>query len=136
MERALDAYSIEHIDRYFEDVKRTGLTEHGFPRLASNIGTMLAHGRKQELRSRFVDMMSFCCEHVSTDRAANDFSIQEMLICIDGLEASGAIEKGRLASPWSPPVVAPLRLLSEPARRHTPRTYHRTESSVSDSSSF
>lgn len=99
MERALDAYSIEHIDRYFEDVKRTGLTEHGFPRLASNIGTMLAHGRKQELRSRFVDMMSFCCEHVSTDRAANDFSIQEMLICIDGLEASGAIEKS-LINTW------------------------------------
>ena len=83
MERALEAYSLPLIDEYFDGVKRDGLTEHGFARLVCNIGTMIAHGRKGELRERFIEMMSFCCQHVSTDRAANDFSIQEMLVCID-----------------------------------------------------
>ena len=96
MERALDAYSTEHIDRYFEDVKRTGLTEHGFPRLTANIGTMLAYGRRADLGSRFIAMMDFCCAHVSTDRAANDFSIQEMIACIDLLEERGAVSKDKL----------------------------------------
>ena len=92
MERALGAYSVEQIDEYFADVKRDGLTEHGFARLTVNIGTMLAHGRQIELYSRFIEMMSFCCRHVSTDRAANDFSIQEMVACIDLLEEKSAID--------------------------------------------
>jgi len=96
MERALEAYSIEHIDRYFADVKKAGLTEHGFARLTANIGTMLSFGRKAELESRFIEMMDFCCAHVSVDRAANDFSIQEMIVCIDLLDESGAIAKERL----------------------------------------
>ena len=36
MEEALSAYSEAHILRYFDDVKRDGLTEHGFPRLCRN----------------------------------------------------------------------------------------------------
>ncbi len=83
MERALEAYSYRQIDEYFDEVKRDGLTEHGFARLTVNIGTMLAHGRKQELYGRFIEMMSFCCAHMSTDRAANDFSVQEIIACID-----------------------------------------------------
>lgn len=44
MEKALSAYSVEHIIGYFERVKLEGLTEHGFPRLTSNIGILVAHG--------------------------------------------------------------------------------------------
>ena len=36
MEQALSAYPDAHIQRYFDDVKRDGLTEHGFPCLAAN----------------------------------------------------------------------------------------------------
>ena len=36
MEQALSAHPDAHIQRYFDDVKRDGLTEHGFPRLAAN----------------------------------------------------------------------------------------------------
>ena len=96
MERALEAYSTEHIDGYFASVKETGLTEHGFPRLTANIGTMLSFGRKGELESRFIEMMDFCCAHVSKDRAANDFSVQEMIVCIDSLDESGVITKEKL----------------------------------------
>lgn len=94
MERALGAYTDEHIDSYFARVKEEGLTEHGFPRLTSNIGNMIAHGRRVDLYPRFVEMMSFCCDHVSTDRAANDFSIQEMIACIDEIESVGAVDAG------------------------------------------
>ena len=44
MDRVLDAYSHEHILRYFADVKRDGITEHGFPRLTADLGILIAHG--------------------------------------------------------------------------------------------
>ena len=37
MEKALSAYTDEHILRYFGDVKTNGLKEHGFPRLTANM---------------------------------------------------------------------------------------------------
>ena len=37
MAKSLSAYTTEHILRYFNDVKRDGLTEHGFPRLTVNM---------------------------------------------------------------------------------------------------
>ena len=33
MEKALSAYTDEHIQGYFSNVKKDGLSEHGFPRL-------------------------------------------------------------------------------------------------------
>ena len=33
MEKVLSAYTNEHIDRYYNEVKNGGLKEHGFPRL-------------------------------------------------------------------------------------------------------
>ena len=71
MERALSAYTDEHIARYFEDVKRDGLTEHGFPRLTANIGILLAHGRRADLRTTFLEMMEFCCRTIPMVKAAN-----------------------------------------------------------------
>lgn len=73
MERALSAYTDEHIARYFEDVKRDGLTEHGFPRLTANMGILLAHGRRSDLRTIFLEMMEYCCRTIPTVKAANDF---------------------------------------------------------------
>lgn len=107
MELALEAYSIEQIDEYFDEVKRNGLTEHGFARLTVNIGTMLAHGRKEELYERFIEMMSFCCAHVSTDLAANDFSVQEMIACIDLVEERGAVSKEIIAA-WREQLKKPV----------------------------
>ena len=59
MERALEAYRDDHIVRYFDTVKAEGITEHGFPRLTANIGILIAHGRKTELKRLFTDMMTF-----------------------------------------------------------------------------
>lgn len=54
MEKALSAYSDEHILRYFNDVKEKGLTEHGFPRLTANIGILIAYGRRLDLYPYFL----------------------------------------------------------------------------------
>jgi hypothetical protein len=96
MEKALSAYSLAHIERYFNDVKKDGLTEHGFPRLTSNIGIMIAHGRRRDLMSLFLEMMDFCCHQIPRVKAANDFSVREILNCIKELEDAKAVDAEHL----------------------------------------
>ena len=86
IEKTLEAYSREHIERYFAEVKTDGLTEHGFPRLTANMGILIAHGRKEELELLFVEMMDFCCENIPRVKAANDFSVKEIIFAIMELE--------------------------------------------------
>ena len=76
MEKALSAYSDDHIHQYFEEVKEKGLTEHGFPRLTANIGILASHGRRQDLIPIFRAMMEFCCTQIPKVKAANDFSVK------------------------------------------------------------
>ena len=54
MEAAVDAYTPERRAAYVERVERDGITEHGFARLVSNIGILVANGRKDGLRGEFV----------------------------------------------------------------------------------
>ena len=91
MELSLSAYSKAHILRFFDDVKANGLTEHGFPRLTANIGILIAHGRRADLLPTFLEMMGFCCEQIPRVKAANDFSIREIVCCILELERAGAV---------------------------------------------
>ena len=84
MEQILSAYTKEHILRYFDEVKRDGITEHGFPRLTANIGILISHGRRKDLLPLFVEMMSFCCKMFLRPyvKAANEFSVREIIGCI------------------------------------------------------
>lgn len=91
MERALLAYSDEHIKRYISDVKRDGLTEHGFPRLTANIGILISHGRRVDLLPVFLEMMELSCRSFPSVKAANDFSVREIISCIAEIEKSGAV---------------------------------------------
>ncbi len=98
MEKALSAYPIEHILRYFTDVKTSGLKEHGFPRLTANIGILIAHGRRLDLLPVFCEMMDFCCKTIPRVKAANDFSVQEIVACITEIENAKAVPAERIAS--------------------------------------
>ena len=89
MNKSLSAYSDEHIHEYFERVKSEGLTEHGFPRLTVNIGVLVAHGYREDLIPLFIEMMDFCCEQIPKVKAANDFSVREIVFCIFELERLG-----------------------------------------------
>ena len=89
MAKALSAYSDKHIHEYFERVKAEGLTEHGFPRLAVNLGVLVAHGYRTDLTELFIEMMDFCCEQIPKVKAANDFSVREIVFCLFELERMG-----------------------------------------------
>lgn len=91
MEKALSAYPYEHILRYFNDVKTNGLSEHGFPRLTADIGILISHGRRRDLLPIFLEMMEFCCKSIPNVKAANDFSVREMISCIWEVEKSGVV---------------------------------------------
>ncbi len=86
MEKSLSAYTNEHISEYFDRVQKEGLTEHGFARLTANIGILISHGRREDLRSVFKEMMDFCCKNMPISDAANDFTVREILFCLMSLE--------------------------------------------------
>ncbi len=91
MEKTLSAYTDGHIIRYFNDVKRDGFKDQGFPRLTANIGILIANGRRRDLSVLFLEMMEFCCKTIPNVKAANDFSVREIVCCIAELEKSGVI---------------------------------------------
>ena len=97
-EKALSAYTREGIESYFDKVKEKGLTEHGFPRLTVNMGIMIAFGRRLDLKDLFIRMMDFCTETVPFVKAANDFSVREMICCLCELEKSDEIDKELLVT--------------------------------------
>ncbi|MBR2464852.1 MAG: hypothetical protein IKB41_05445 [Clostridia bacterium] len=96
MERTLAAYADEQIVAYFERVKRDGLTEHGFPRMAANIGILISHGRRTDLMPLFLKMMDFCCLEIPRVKAANDFSVREIVCALMEIEAAGVVPQKRL----------------------------------------
>lgn len=92
MDRALEAYSQDHILRYFEEVNQKGLTEHGFPRLTANIGILISFGKRAYLKPLFLEMMEFCCKTIPNVKAANDFSVREIISCIRAVEKTGVVD--------------------------------------------
>ena len=91
MTRALSAYTDEHINSYFQRVQTEGLTEHGFPRLTANIGILISHDIRTDLLPLFCHMMDFCCEQIPRVKAANDFSVREIVFCLLELERMGKL---------------------------------------------
>lgn len=100
IEKTLDAYSTEDIDREiarFERVVAENLkTEHDFHRIAVNLALLVSVGRKKELLPRMLKMMDLCFE--GRIRAA-DFSVRELAFILPVLEKSGLVEDA-LISKW------------------------------------
>ncbi len=83
MEKILSAYTNEHIVQYYNEVKANGLKEHGYPRLTANIGILIAHGKRTDLKEQFVQMMDLCCKEIPLHKnAANEFSIKEVIFAL------------------------------------------------------
>ncbi|MBQ7393105.1 MAG: hypothetical protein IJV89_01980 [Lentisphaeria bacterium] len=98
MEKTLSAYSDQHVLDYFARVQQEGLTEHGFARLTANIGILISHGRRRDLMETFLQMMDFCCRNMPHVKAANDFTVKEIIFCIRALEAAGeVVPPGKIA---------------------------------------
>ncbi|MBO4883963.1 MAG: hypothetical protein J5602_01495 [Clostridia bacterium] len=92
MEKAVGAYTVPLIEDYIAQVRREGLTEHGFPRLTADVGILVAHGRMTHLRGLFVELMDLCCREIpvafkrSGGRVGNEFSVKEIVMCLLTLE--------------------------------------------------
>ena len=99
MEKVFCAYNDEKIDSHIQKTKKEGLTEHGFPRLTSNLGILIAHGRKTYLKDRFIEMMNLCCSEIPTalerngSNVGNDFSVKEIVFCLLEIEKAKVLDK-------------------------------------------
>ena len=94
MELAVGAYAPEHVERYLKEVRAKGIEEHGFPRLTSNLGVLLATVRRTSARDKalFKEMMDECCRQMSVAKArnggrvGNDFTVKEIVLCLYEVE--------------------------------------------------
>ena len=97
MEVALSAYTLEHIHEFFAQVKANGLGDQAFPRLTANIGILLANGRRRDLYDLFLEMMDFSCKTIPLRKAANDFSVREIVLAILEVEKAKIVPPERVA---------------------------------------
>ncbi|MBS7298813.1 MAG: hypothetical protein KIG65_06995 [Eubacteriales bacterium] len=101
IETVFGAYTNEHIKEYTKDVFENGIKEHGYPRLTANLGILIAHGRKSELKDDFKKMMDFCCSNIPAalekwghiGEVGNDFSVKEIIFCLLEIERAEIFEK-------------------------------------------
>lgn len=91
MEKALFAYSDERILRFFNEVKEKGFKDQAFARITANIGIMMSQGIRRNLLPLFLEMMEFCCKTIPNVRAANNFSVRELVCCIIELEKTDLV---------------------------------------------
>ncbi len=100
MEKALSAYTEERIKEYIDEVKRNGLTEHGFPRLGANIGILMAHGRRLELKSVFIEIINLCLDGFAhpqnKSKGGNNFAVREVCCAIMEIEKTNIIDREQL----------------------------------------
>ena len=104
MEKAVSAYTIAQIEAYIASVRKEGLAEHGFPRMAANIGILLAHGRVAHLRDLFVQIMDLCAQEMpvalhkyQSPRVGNEFTVREITLCLLELEKAQTFPAEQIA---------------------------------------
>ena len=96
VEAAVAAYDDAHIAEYVADADANGVQEHGFPRLAANIGVLVASGRMQERRDLFRRMMDICCRDAKKGpmkMEGNEFSVKELVAAVQDVERAGLFDK-------------------------------------------
>ena len=96
MEAALSAYSNEHLAAFVEEEKREGISDHSFARLTSNIGILISHGRRRDLLPIFLEMMDFCCYCTPRFQIESDFSVREIVNCLQAVEDAGVVDAERI----------------------------------------
>ena len=105
MEAAVGAYSDAHLAQYLADVEKNGVQEHGFPRLAANLGVLVANGRLPERRDIFARMMTACCRDarkgmMPPKSGGNEFSVKELAIAYDAVRKAGIFDSP-VVEAWS-----------------------------------
>ena len=100
MEKSLTAYTEERIREYIAEVRRDGLTEHGFPRLGANIGILMAHGRRLELKAEFIEIIDLClygfAHPQNKSKGGNNFAVREVCHTLIELQKTDIIDLEQL----------------------------------------
>lgn len=104
IERAFSAYTLDELHALIETNEKHGVTEHGFPRVASVLGLLIADGRQVALYPEFVRMMDLSCHAAHAVKVAggaearltrqrgnagNDFFVKELLFALSACERVG-----------------------------------------------
>ena len=98
IEAAVMAYSDAHMESYVRDVEREGVQEHGFPRLAANLGLLVANGRCTGKRDLLKRMLDASCRDAAKGKmppksGGNEFSVKELVEAVVALENAKAYSK-------------------------------------------
>ena len=99
IETAVSAYTPERIADYIARVEKKGIWEHGFPRFAANVGTLVARGRAPEKKDLLKRLMDLCAREMpqairrGNKGAGNDFAVKEIVCCLLELEKAGTFPK-------------------------------------------
>ena len=103
MEAAVRAYSDERLAQLADETDRAGVQEHGFPRLAANLGVLVANGRLLDKKALFAQMMTTACRDAAKGKmprgdAGNDFSVKELVWALVAVEKAGVYPKATMAA--------------------------------------
>ena len=98
MERAVSAYSDARIASFVAEVERDGVQEHGFPRLAANLGVLVANGRLTDRKPVLARMLTAACRDARKGKmppksGGNEFSVKELVQAVVALEKAGSFPK-------------------------------------------
>ncbi len=98
MERAVSAYSDARIASFVAEVERDGVQEHGFPRLAANLGVLVAEGRLTDRKPVLARMLTAACRDARKGRmppksGGNEFSVKELVLSVAALEKAGTFPR-------------------------------------------
>lgn len=96
MQESVGAYTPQVMMTYITDTEKKGIKEHGYGRLTSNLGILIAKGRELDKKPLFKRMMDFCCKDMpgalsrNGYQVGNDFAIREIVSCIIEIEKAKA----------------------------------------------
>ena len=94
-EVAVGAYDDARMEAYVREAETVGVQEHGFPRLAANLGRLVAAGRMQEKKPILERMLTVACAcarkgMMPPKSGGNEFSVRELVSAVVALEKAGA----------------------------------------------
>ena len=109
-EIAVRAYDDARMEEYVREAETVGVQEHGFPRLASNLGRLVAAGRMAEKKPMLERMLTVACACAKKGKmppksGGNEFSVRELVSAVVALEKAGAFPAEKIAG-WKADLAA------------------------------
>ncbi len=109
-EIAVGAYDGARMEAYVREAETAGVQEHGFPRLAANLGQLVAAGRMSGRRAILERMLTVACScakrgPMPPKSGGNEFSVRELVSAVVALEKAGPFPPEKVAA-WKADLAA------------------------------